>query len=125
MIYGIGTDIIKVERIKDAADRWGERFLRKVFTEDEIAHCLRKKDPYPSLSVRFAAKEALIKAVGLRISAFTDIEILNDKHGKPVLKMLGRLEAYFNEHSLCASHVSLSHEREYGIAVVVIERSDK
>lgn len=124
MIYGIGIDIIKVERIREAVEKWGERFLNKVYTRNEIAYCFEKKNPYPSLSVRFAAKEALIKAIGSRISAFNDIEILNDPHGKPAVRTSWKLEGFFRENSLRTPHVSLSHERDYGIACVVLEKEE-
>lgn len=122
MIHGVGIDIVRVERIKEAVETWGEKFLRRVFTENEIAHCYEKKDPFPSLSVRFAAKEALIKAVGSKLSAFTDIEILNDSHGKPFVRTSGKLEGFFSENSLRDPQVSLSHEREYAIAFVILEK---
>jgi holo-[acyl-carrier protein] synthase len=125
MIYGVGIDIVNVSRMKEAVDRWGERFLKRVFTENEIAHCYEKKNPFPSLSVRFAAKEAVIKAIGSRISAFTTMEILNDPHGKPFMRTSGKLEAFFREHSLQVPHVSLSHEKEYGIAFVVLEKDSE
>lgn len=63
MIVGIGTDIVEISRIKNAVAKWGERFLRKIFTENEISYCYKKKDPFPHLAVRFAAKEAVIKAL--------------------------------------------------------------
>jgi holo-[acyl-carrier protein] synthase len=91
MIHGIGTDIVEIYRIKDAVEKWGERFLKKIFTENEIAYCNKKKDPYPHLAVRFAAKEAVIKASSLlrdKRLAFHDIEILNEPSGKPFIKIL-------------------------------------
>jgi holo-[acyl-carrier-protein] synthase len=122
MIYGTGIDIIKVERMKEAVDRWGERFLRRVFTGNEISYCYRKKSPYLSLSVRFAAKEAMIKALGLRGSVtFRDIEILNDAHGKPAIVAHGELDDVLRRNSVRQAHLSLSHERDYGIAFVVLE----
>lgn len=109
--------------MREAVERWGEQFLQRVFTAKEISRCYEKKNPFPSLSVRFAAKEAFIKAVGSRLSAFTDIEILNDAYGKPFIRTSGKLEGFFREHSLCVPHVSLSHEREYAVAFVIIERA--
>lgn len=124
MIYGIGIDIIKVDRVREAVERWGERFLGKVFTRNEIAFCRAKRDPFPSLSVRFAAKEALIKAIGARRTIpFTDIEVISDEKGKPFIHPLGRLKEFFEEHSLREVHLSLSHEKDYGIAFVVIEKT--
>jgi holo-[acyl-carrier protein] synthase len=124
MIYGIGLDIVKIERIKDAVEKWGERFLHRVFTEHERTYCSKKKNPYPSLAVRFAAKEALTKAIGARVSPFTDIEVFNDKHGKPAIKAMGKLKRFLYDHSLKGPHLSLSHEKDYGIAFVVLEKDD-
>lgn len=122
MIYGIGIDIVQVARIRAAVGKWGDRFLRRVFTEKEIAYCLGKKDPYPSLSARFAAKEALVKAAGSRFSSpWTDIEISNDPRGKPLIHAWGGLGEMFERNSLRV-HISLSHEREYSIACVVLEK---
>jgi len=111
--------------MKEAVDRWGERFLKRVFTGNEIAYCYEKKNPFLSLAVRFAAKEALIKAMGLRGSvSFRDIEILNDAHGKPVLLAHGKLDNAFRRNSIRYAHLSLSHEKEYGVACVVLEKED-
>jgi holo-[acyl-carrier protein] synthase len=118
LIYGIGIDIIKIERVKSAAERWGDRFLRKV-----LAYCFRTSDPYPSLSVRFAAKEAFIKALGSRAGvSFRDIEVVNSESGRPSVEVRGRLRDLFEKNSLICAHLSLSHEREYGVACVVIEK---
>ena len=123
MIYGIGIDIIRVARMKAAVDRWGERFLQRVFTRDEIAYCYEKKNPFLSLSVRFAAKEAMIKALGLRGSViFRDIEILNDAHGKPAVFAHRELDNVLRRNSIRHAHLSLSHERDYGVAFVVLEK---
>lgn len=123
MIYGIGIDIIKIARMKEAVDRWGEKFLKKVFTEKEIAYCYEKKEPWLSLSVRFAAKEALIKAIGgTSPIPLTDVEVINNENGKPAIKANGRLEKFFMDHSIENTHLSLSHERDYGIACVILEK---
>lgn len=123
MIYGIGIDLVKIERMKQAVDKWGEKFLRRVFTETEINYCYGKSYPYTSLSVRFAAKEALIKAIGGAAAIpLTDIEVVNNKNGKPAIKAKGKLEEFFRENSVHNAHLSLSHEKDYGIASVIIER---
>ncbi len=123
MIYGIGVDIIKIDRLKAAVEKWGQRFLRRVFTENEITYAYSRKEPYLSLSVRFAAKEALIKAIGSEIPvSLTDIEVMNYGTGRPFLKLNGRLREFFANKSLTAAHLSLSHEREYGVASVIIEK---
>jgi holo-[acyl-carrier protein] synthase len=123
MIYGVGIDIVKIERMKAAVERWGKRFLGRVFTEDELAYCYGKNEPYLSLSVRFAAKEALIKAIGSEIPvSLRDIEIMNYADGRPVLNVAGRLKSFFEEKAIRRTHLSLSHEREFGVACVVLEQ---
>ena len=122
MIYGIGIDIVKTERMKAAVSRWGSRFLERVFTGEEIAYSYKKKEPYLSLSVRFAAKEALIKAIGADVPVpLTDIEVVNHGSGRPFIRVKGILETFFEERSIRCAHLSLSHEREYGVACVVLE----
>ena len=122
MIYSIGIDIVKVERMREVVGKWEERFLQRVFTPDEIAYCYHKRDPFPSLSVRFAAKEAVIKALDSRVSIpFVDIEVVNDERGNPTIQPRGRLEVLFRENALSGVHLSMSHEKEYGIAFVVLE----
>lgn len=123
MIYGIGIDMVKIERMKGAVERWGDRFLRRVFTENEIAYSYEKKEPFLSLSVRFAAKEAFIKAIGSEIPvALTDIEVMNYGSGRPFIEVKGGLGIFFEERSIRCVHLSLSHEREYGVACVVVEQ---
>lgn len=103
-------------------DRWGEKFLQRVFTEKEINYCYEKKDPSLSLAVRFAAKEALIKALGARRAiALTEIEVANHVSGKPALQATGSLEQFIAANAIRHMHLSLSHEREYGIACVLLE----
>ena len=123
MIYGVGIDLVKISRMKAAVERWGRRFLEKIFTQNEISYCYERKEPYLSLSVRFAAKEAFIKAIGSEVVIpLTDIEIMNDKNGRPSIKVKGELEDFFKEKSIERCHLSLSHEREFGIACVVLEK---
>jgi holo-[acyl-carrier protein] synthase len=126
MIYGVGIDLVKIDRMKEVVEKWGQRFLERVFTEDEISYCYEKKNPYLSLSVRFAAKEALIKAIGSAGPvALTDIEVINVDTGKPFLKINGRLEVFLKEKSIRRAHLSLSHEHEYGVACVVLEQGER
>jgi len=123
MIYGIGIDLIKISRMRDAHEKWGSKFIDKIFTENEIAYCFDRKEPYLSLAVRFAAKEALIKAIGSEVFVpLTDIEIINFENGKPLIQAKGKLEEFFKEKSIKHCHLSLSHEKEFGIASVVLEK---
>jgi holo-[acyl-carrier protein] synthase len=125
MIYGIGIDLVKIDRMKSAVDRWQEHFLKRVFTENEISYCYEKREPYLSLAVRFAAKEALIKAIGSEIPvSLTDIEVTNYGSGRPFITVMGRLKSFFIEKSIASAHLSLSHEREFGVACVVLETDE-
>ncbi|MBN2057277.1 MAG: holo-ACP synthase [Candidatus Saganbacteria bacterium] len=122
-IKGIGVDIIELERIREAVETYGEAFLKRVYTENEIAYCCRRKIyRIPELAVRFAAKEAYSKAIGRGIKGFgrpnnginwQDIEIINNLHGKPLLSLNGMVSD--------KAHVSLSHSRDYAIATVYVE----
>jgi holo-[acyl-carrier protein] synthase len=126
MIYGIGIDIVKIERMKKVVEKWGNRFLEKVFTDGEITYCYEKKEPFLSLAVRFAAKEALIKAVGsIDNVSLRDIEVVNVETGRPLLKIRGKLGDFFQDQLIKNVHLSLSHEHEYGVACVVLEQSDR
>lgn len=119
-IQGIGTDIIEVERIKDAIERHGERFLDRLFTEKEQKYCLRYKDAMPHFAGRFAAKEAIVKAFGTGLHAemsWKEIEIVNDSQGKPEVKLSPRLKK-----SLKVVHIflSISHCEAYATATAIV-----
>lgn len=120
---GIGIDIIEIERIQKAVEKYGESFLKKVFTEKELKYCRNRRVlKYPELAVRFAAKEAYAKAIGTGIAGFgrpnsgvkwTDIEVTNDSYGKPLLSIKGKISEKVQ--------VSLSHSRDYAVASVHVE----
>jgi holo-[acyl-carrier-protein] synthase len=122
MIYGVGIDMVKTVRIQQAVERWGNRFLNRIFTEQEVAYAYRKSNPYPSLSARFAAKEAFIKAFSPgRVISLTDVEVRNQDTGKPLMEISGRTGELVKQKSIRKIHVSLSHEKNYSVACVVIE----
>lgn len=123
MIYGIGVDIIKIERIKKVIERWGGKFLKRVFTENEIKYCYKNKSPYCSFAVRFAAKEAFIKSLGDNKGiALSEIEVENNSNGKPFLRFKGKTEEILKEIPINNVYLSLSHENDYGVAVVILEK---
>ncbi|MCE5194388.1 MAG: holo-ACP synthase [Nitrospiraceae bacterium] len=123
MIYGIGIDIVKIERMKSVVEKWGGRFLKKVFTKVEINYCYEKKNPHLSFAVRFAAKEAFIKAIGAEIAIpLTDVEIINAENGKPCINMNGKLGGFLKNKGINGVLLSLSHEKEYGVACVVLDK---
>ncbi len=109
---GLGIDIISIQRIKKATERWGDKFLKRIFTDNELTYCLKRKNPYPCLAVRFAAKEAFVKAYEGQTPRYRDIEVVMTEKGKPSLVFQGRA---------LPARVSLSHERDYAVAVVIME----
>ncbi len=127
MLY-TGIDLIEIARIERAVARWGERFLRRVFTPAELA---AYRDRLPSLAARWAAKEAAAKLLGVGLRglgaaerpapavAWTEIEVVGDAQGRPVLALYGRAAARARELRLAELSLSLSHTREHAIACVV------
>ena len=116
----IGVDIIEIERIQEAVEMWGERFLRRVYTDAEIK-LYKKAD---ALAVRFAGKEAVMKALGtgMRGIGWRDIEILHEPSGKPLVNLYHRAKQKASELGLEGMAISLSHSREYAVAFVVGEK---
>jgi holo-[acyl-carrier protein] synthase len=114
MIDGIGVDIIEVARVKEIAEK-NPRFLKRVFTSQELQYCMDKKNKYQNLAARFAAKEAFFKAIGKRIS-WTEVGVINLSSGKPCLEVTSQKKFSFQR-----AEVSLSHLKDYAIAIVVLE----
>jgi holo-[acyl-carrier protein] synthase len=113
-----GVDIIEIERIRRAVCRWGQRFLDRVYTADEIAFC---RGRMPELAVRFAGKEAISKALGTGMFgvSWREMEVLSDPRGKPYIRLHGRAATRASRLGLTDFAISLSHSREYAVAVVV------
>jgi holo-[acyl-carrier-protein] synthase len=103
----IGIDIVEISRIKELYERYGQRFLNRILHKEEIDIIKSKKDIFPTVAGRFAAKEALVKASGDKTLNFNSICVLNDKDGKPFFKKMGQFE------------LSISHERNYAVAMVI------
>ncbi|MBN1368315.1 MAG: holo-ACP synthase [Dehalococcoidales bacterium] len=116
----IGTDIIEISRIDKAIDRWGNRFLRRVYTARELK--LYRKQP-ASLAARFAAKEAVMKALDTpnRGIGFRHIEIIADSNGRPVVQLYGPAKILIEKKGINNLEVSLSHSRENAIAVAIVD----
>lgn len=124
-IVGIGLDLVKIERIRALADRWQERFLERLYTDAERRYCFDRASPYASLAARFAAKEAVLKAIGTGWSAgvsWRDIQVVNDDRGKPVAQVQGRAGALLQEAGVTGIHISLSHDADYAIAEAVLTK---
>ena len=113
MIYGIGVDIVKIERFQEVLERWGDRFSKRVFTAREISTCQNKAQPARHLALRFAAKEAFLKALGRGMFqgiAWHDIEITNDPTGRPHMNVGGAAAHICREKGIKEIFVSISHE---------------
>lgn len=124
MIVGLGTDMIEIARVQQSMDRFGERFLSRVYTTAEIAYCRRKKNAAESFAARFAAKEAAAKALGTGISrgvSWLEIEVTRERSGKPGLQLSGRAAELACELGVTRFTVSLTHGRELAMAVVLLE----
>lgn len=123
MIIGTGIDIIKNSRIKNLTEKYGERFLKKIYTDAEIEYCQNKKETAASLAARFAAKEAVLKALGtgMRNNSWQEIEILNNKLGKPEVILSEKTKKRAEEIKVKSIFLSISHEKEYSIAQIVME----
>jgi holo-[acyl-carrier protein] synthase len=124
MIYGIGVDIVKIERFERALERWGDRLRERVFTPQELLVCHNKAHPGRHLALRFAAKEAFLKALGIGMFqgvAWNEIEIINNPLGRPSMKVRGAAERICREKGIHEIFVSISHEQEYGVAHVLLE----
>ena len=124
MIYGIGTDIVRVERMQRSLDRFGERFAARVLSSAELEDFRRSLRPAHFLARRFAAKEAAAKALGtgfVRGLRLRDIGVGHDADGKPVLVFHGAAEALLRKLHIQATHLSLADETDYAVAFVLLE----
>jgi holo-[acyl-carrier protein] synthase len=125
MIVAIGIDLIEISRIEEKLSRASTRFRDRVFTPSEIAYCDSRASRFASYAVRFAAKEATMKALGTGWAegiAWQEIEIISQESGAPMLQLSGRALNRFNELGAAQAHVSLSHTRDTAIAQVIFEK---
>jgi holo-[acyl-carrier protein] synthase len=124
VIYGIGTDLVAIERMTSLWQRHGERALEKLLASEERAACRASNDPRRFLAKRFAAKEALGKALGTGIRApvfLPAIAVVHDAFGKPAFSFAPELSAWIEERRLLA-HLSISDEAMHALAFVVVEQ---
>jgi holo-[acyl-carrier protein] synthase len=120
MLDSVGIDMVEVKRIKILMEKWGDRFLHRVFTPWEIAYCKSKHSPEQSFAARFAAKEAILKAIGTGLSQgirWTSMEVVNDKNGSPSVKFGKRIKDKIGDKKIL---ISMSHTKEYAVAQAVL-----
>ena len=118
-VYSVGVDLIEIERVDQLLEKYGEKFLKRIYTEVEIKYCSKKQNK-GSFAARFAAKEAVFKATGLGLGksmTWKDVEVINDEKGKPEVKLYGRTAEILADKTI---QLSLSHSRDAAIAIVVV-----
>ena len=121
MIIGTGIDIVEIQRIKKAAQKWGDTFLDKVFTKKELSYAKKRHFPYQHLAARFAAKEAVAKAFGdVNLISWKDIEVENLDNGKPQVKLSGAANLLKSKKGIKKIIISLSHSKHYAVANAIL-----
>ncbi len=124
MLFGIGTDIVEIARIQSVLERHGERFCRRILTDDEMQVYQHRQHSVAYLASRFAAKEALAKAFGTGIGAevsFLGMHISNDASGRPEVTLSGQTENFARQQGVKRILLSLSDEKHYAVAMAVLE----
>jgi holo-[acyl-carrier protein] synthase len=124
MILGTGVDLAEVNRIRHSVERFGDRFVHRIYTDREIAYVERKANRFERYAARFAAKEAGMKALGTgwrRGIQWKDFEVVNLPSGRPTLLLHGEAEAIAGRAGVKSVHLSLTHTAENGLAYVIFE----
>jgi holo-[acyl-carrier protein] synthase len=124
MITGIGIDVVQNDRLRDSIQRFGDRFLNRIYTEREIEYCKKCAQPEIHFAARFAAKEAAFKAIGTGWAAgvkWKDVEVERMPSGKPELRLYGEALARAESAGATRFYVSLTHDQLVSCAVVVLE----
>ncbi|MBQ8444252.1 MAG: holo-ACP synthase [Clostridia bacterium] len=117
-----GTDIVNVDRVRKSIEELGDKFKKRIYTDEEINYCeSRRMCKYESYAARFAAKEAVYKAISPELEqngVFTEVEVLNKENGKPYVVLHGELKKIMGDRKI---DISLSHEKEFAVAVAIVE----
>ena len=119
MIFGIGTDIVHVNRMRDSLEKYGDKFARRILTDLEFSEFIDKHDQAAFLAKRFAAKEATAKAMGTGFSqglSLRHIGVKHDEVGKPILEFIDVAEQFLQDNNIKQMHLSLADERDYAVA---------
>jgi len=125
MIQGIGIDLVENERIEKIISKWGQKFLQRVFSENEINYCGRHIQASLNYGARFAAKEAFLKALGIGLGRgvkLREIEVVHDDQGKPDLTLHGEANLQIEQRQITRIHLSLTHTKNYATAIVILEK---
>ncbi len=125
MVIGVGIDLVEIDRIGASIERWGEKFLRKIFSAGEIDYCSRRPYPARHFAARFAAKEAFLKGMGIGLFsgiALRDVEVHVLDSGKPELVLRGEAGELAAKNGVSSLNLSLSHSNRYATALVILEK---
>src|SRR5262245_58857744 len=123
MIYGVGVDLVKIQRIKKAVKRWDRRFLNRIFTPIEQEYSYRQKQPFLHLAGGFAVKEAVLKAMGTGLRSgirWIEIEVVDQPGGKPEVRVSGRVKSLMRQRRVKEIYVSISHDTDYSVGQAVL-----
>lgn len=123
MIFGIGTDIVEISRIEKVVAK-NERFAKRLLTEFELTEFVKNKQPHRYLAKKFAAKEAIVKAMGTGIGSGISWQMIQIEHtnlGKPVVVVFSAVDDFFKQHNIGNCHLSISDEQQYATAMTVLE----
>ena len=123
IVRGIGVDLTRIPRLREVVARWNDRFLQRVFTEQELDYCRRRRDPIPHLAARFAAKEATLKALGtgLRMGVkWRELEVRRERGQAPTMVLSGRCRAIAEAKGGRRVLLSLTHDGDYAMAQAML-----
>ena len=125
MICGIGIDLVENGRLEKIIEKWGIKFLNRVFSAGEIQYCGKHIQSSTHYGARFAAKESFLKALGIGLGMgvkLSDIEVVHDKNGKPALALCGGAKVQIEKRKITKIHLSLTHTKKYATAIVLLEK---
>jgi holo-[acyl-carrier protein] synthase len=126
-VRGIGIDLVAIPRMRQVMERWQERFVKRIFTDDEIAYCRARRDPVPHFAARFAAKEAGLKALGTGLSlgvSWRELEVRRERGGPPMLILRGRSREIARARGADRMLLALTHDGDYAIAQAMLVTDD-
>ena len=125
MISGVGIDLVENSRVESIIKKWGDKFINRIFSDEEIKYCEKHINSSTHYGVRFAAKESFLKALGIGLGMgvnLSDFEVMNDENGKPSLMLCGEAKNQIEKKRITKVHLSLTHTKSYSTAIVVLEK---
>ena len=124
MVVGLGVDIVQNERIKEIIDKWGDKFLAKIFSKTELDFINKHEQKLQRYASNYAVKEAFVKALGTGFRNginFHNIQVRRDELGKPFIELMGSTKSFADKKGVSKIHTTISHEKDYSVAVVIFE----